>query len=373
MYLVNYPPKRQPRPGGTGLTVKGQSTATTTLQCPKGTSCALIAGGNQNSNVTIQDISVVGNVADYGTLWAYTGVNKNYPGDYSTPISAGQGGSGALAQRIKCTNAPRCVNLEGGAQQLLNSETVMTVGQRTYFQWQFAMNNCSSHSVMDGITATGTYLLKTAELFNCSTSTMTNVTATNGLFSVNGGASSTLSNITSTITANSFFNVASGWFDEPVISINQNAGGTGTGGTLSSFKIIQQGYVGERTAGIGESLKAIQLTPGQTDWTVSGGYAGALWGVRLQPVAMLRLQTYRNAAALEYGAMAILSDAARTTITGIRSVGTAIGSPGHSLHYGNISLNGANSTATNNVADVVHMGGSSPTTSGNRTNAAYGC
>jgi hypothetical protein len=69
----------------------------------------------------------------------------------------------------------------------------------------------------------------------------------------------------------------------------------------------------------------------------------------------------------EYGAMAVMSDAPRTTVIGIRSIGAAIGPPGHSGHFGNISLLGADSRVTNCVADIVHGGSQS----GNQTNASF--
>lgn len=76
-----------------------------------------------------------------------------------------------------------------------------------------------------------------------------------------------------------------------------------------------------------------------------------------------------NRGSAEYGAMAVYSDAPNTTISRIRIKGAAIGSPGHSGHWGNISLAGSGSAATSNVADVIQPG---PTTSGNETNVAYG-
>ena len=38
--------------------------------------------------------------------------------------------------------------------------------------------------------------------------------------------------------------------------------------------------------------------------------------------------------------MAVYSDAANTVVNGIRIKGAAIGTPGHSSHWGNISIDG---------------------------------
>jgi hypothetical protein len=353
--------------GRTGLTVTGQGIASTTLQSPKGVPSTIFVGGNQNASVTLQDFTYVGNLDDNGYMWRYSGTNKNFPGDTPVAMTAGNASSDALAQRVKCINDLRgCVVLEGTNPQILNSEVVLTVGQRTYFQWQFMLSNCTGGQI-NGITATGTYLLKTAELFACNGATMTNLTGTNMLVSVNSSTSTTLSNIDTTIQTDAYYNSLSGWLDEPVITINQNAFGSGNTGTLSNFRIVQSGYTQVSSK---RSLKAIQFIGAQTDWTVSGSYPGG-GGCTSALGGYIEAPNYDATSGSSYGAMGVYSDAARTTVTGVRIVGTAIGSPGLSSHYGNISLDGANSTATNNVADVLDMGGASPTTSGNQTNATF--
>lgn len=355
--------------GRNGLTVSGAGVGSTIFQCPKGTSCEILAGGNQNSSVTFQDFTVSGNLADTGTLWKYLTANKNFPGDYSVAITAGNSASNVLAQRIKCINDTRgCVVLEGTNPQILNSEVVLTVGQRTYFQWQFMLSNCTGGQI-NGITATGLYLLKSVEAFACNGATVTNVTGTNALISANSSTSSTYSNIDTTITTDAFFNQLSGWLDEPVININRNAfPNTGTTGTLSNWRVIQPGYAQVSSK---RTLKTIQIQPGQTDWTITGGYPGG-GGCSTTLPGFTDIPNWDGTSGASYGAMAILSDAARTTVTGIRAKGTAISTPGLSGHFGNISLTGANSVANNNVADVIQNNGSGSTSSGNQTNAAYG-
>lgn len=66
--------------------------------------------------------------------------------------------------------------------------------------------------------------------------------------------------------------------------------------------------------------------------------------------------------------MAVYSDAPRTIVSGIRVKGAAIGKPGHSGHFGNVSVLGASSQVNNCVADVIQPG---PSKSGNQTNTAY--
>jgi hypothetical protein len=67
-------------------------------------------------------------------------------------------------------------------------------------------------------------------------------------------------------------------------------------------------------------------------------------------------------------AMAVYSDAANTIVSGVRVVGTAIKRPGHSGHWGNISLLGPNGQVNNSVADVIQPG---PTISGKQNNLAF--
>ncbi len=357
------------------LTVQGAGVASTTIKNPAGVSAKQVNILGVNNGVTIQDFLSIGNLSNVGgTLWSYATTNKNFNDRAKGgPVNVHMEGGNNLnptVQRIKCIDVVRgCAVISGGNAQILNSEVVTTVGQYSYFQWMFALTNCSSSGQINGITATGAYLLKTAEVFGCDSGIITNVTGTNALISSNCSSSSVISNITSTITTNSFFDITSGWLDEPIININVNAGcGTTTGGTVSNFRLIQSGYVQTTT---NSSLKGIQIQATASNWTVSGGYPGG-GGCTSALAGFNQAPNFDSTDTIYYGAMAVMSDGPSTTVTGIRSKGTAIGSPGHSLHYGNISLNGANSVATNNVADVIHMGGSSPTTSGNQTNAAYG-
>lgn len=358
------------RPSGT---ITGAGLSSTVFVSPKGTPSALINGGTQNTNLVFQDFAYVGNLNNSGgAMWNYSGTNKNFA-DLTTGrpivILAGAGVvAGPIAQRVKCTNTlGTCVILGGTNPQILNSEFVSTVGQIGYLQWQFALSNCTGGQI-NGLTITSPYLMKSAELFACNGATMTNITGTNVLISANSSTSTTISNLDFTMTTDSFFNVGSGWLDEPIININRNAfSTTGTTGTISNFRVVQQGYI---QVSSNSNLRVIQIQSGQTGWTVSGSYPGG-GGCTSALGGYVEAPNYNASPGTYYGGMLVMSDAANTTVTGTRSVGTAIGSPGHSSHYGNISLNGANSTATNNVADSVHMGGSSPTTSGNQTNATF--
>lgn len=350
--------------GRSGLTVTGQGLSSTTVRSPKGVPSKFIFMGAQNSTVTVQDLTYHGNLGDNGYMWEYTGTNKNFPGDTPIAIAGGALASDVIVQRVKCLNDLRgCAVLEGTNPQILNSEVEVTVGQRAYFQWKFMLSNCTGGQI-NGITATGAYLLKSAELFACNGATMTNLTGTNMLVSVNSSTSSTLSNIDTTIQTDAFFDQLSGWLDEPVISINQNAFGSGHTGTLSNFRIVQQGYTQVSSK---RSLKAIQLIGGQNDWTISGSYPGG-GGCTSALGGYIETPNYDATSGSSYGAMGVYSGAARTIVTGIRVVGTAIGSPGLSSHYGNISITGTSNQANNNVADVIQPG---PTTSGNQTNATF--
>ena len=247
-----------------------------------------------------------------------------------------------------------------------NSTTTMQQGQEAYLGWQFDVEDCSGGTnTISNSTATGAYLMKSFEMFACNTGVITNSGGQNALYSTNSSTSWTIdmTGTLDTITAGAFFSTNSGDQDEAIINVNDNAFGSGSTGLINNPNIIQSGYIDANN----DSLKFIQIVAQQTNVTVQGQYPGS-GGCSTTLGGLMQASDY-NAASVEYGAMAVYSDAPDTIVSGIRVKGAAISSPGHSSHYGNISATGSSSSVTNNVADVIQPG---PTISGNQTNAAYG-
>jgi hypothetical protein len=352
-----------------GFNVVGAGKTLTTLTSPKGVpSGAINLTSTVANNTVISDMKHVGNIADNGfmfkptTFGAYNGWGDSDQGFY---ISAAGATTGLILRNLDIVDCfGRAGVISGGTSPLIDScSATLTVGQRQYMQWLFSLINATGGTIQD-CAGTGAFLTKIAELFACNGASMVRITGTNGLMSFNSCTNCSADTPTLTIGANSFFDTLSGGIDEPIISINNNAFGTGNTITITNPRIIQSGYIDASN----NSLKAIQVIhTAITDVTISGQYPGG-GGCSTTLGGLIQAPNYDPGSA-EYGSMAVLSDAARTIVSGIRVKGSAIGTPGHSGHFSNISILGASSQVTNCVVDVVQTG---PTLSGNQTNAAYG-
>ena len=349
----------------TGFTLAGAGIGATTLQNPKGVPSQLLNVGTGNSNIDVSGFTYVGNLADNGYGLALTGTNKQFAGDYPTAMQGGTSGSNLKFHDLACINDMRgCVSIQGTNPQILNATATINVGQRAYLQWQFQLVDCTRGQIANS-TATGTYLLKSFEIFACNGASINNSGGRNALYSSNSSSNWKIDfqSASDTITRGAFFNTNSGAIDEAIINVNDNAFKAGNTGAINNPRIIQQGYVDTSN----NSLKFIQIDSHQMNVTVQGQFPGAS-GCSKSLGGFMQAPDY-NPGSAEYGAMAVYSDAPNTTISGIRIKGAAIGSPGHSGHWGNISLAGSGSAATSNVAEVIQPG---PSISGNQTNVAYG-
>jgi hypothetical protein len=347
-----------------GLKIYGEGRTRTTLVSPPGVPCgAFDITGIDVDNVSISDMAYRGNLADHGFCFAITMSGNGFGGYPSafTLHSPRAVSKGLVLRNIDGTNTfGRCVGIAGGAPLIENCTVTVTSFQQDYLGWQIQIYD-SSDGVIRNCRATGAKLLKAFELFACTGSRIVNCNGTNALYATNSCSSWTLDACTTIIQAGAFFTQTSGAIDEPVININNHAFHSGSKGLIRNCNVIQQGYIDNRN----NSLKAIQIQPDQTDCTIQGQYRDGA-GCAAKPAGLFQAPNYDPRSA-EYGAMAIMSDAPRTTVVGVRVIGAAIGPPGHSNHFGNISLLGADSKITNCIADVVHGG----TQSGNQTNASF--
>jgi hypothetical protein len=358
------------------FTLTGAGQAVTIFKSPKGVPSLIFEGNNGNDNTLLQDYSYVGNRADNGYMWEYLStttaagvVNKNFPSDNPVAMYAGESATGAKAQRIDCLNTFRgCVVLTGVGPQSLDMQVVNTEPQRNYLQWEFMILNSASGTIkMQNLTATSPWLYKAFNCFATNGCQMLNLSGNNALLAVNGSSSTTITGFSTTIQQDSFLTVSSGWLDEGVVQISNNNNAGGSGGTISDFRIIHNGYTQVSSQ---RSLKSIDITATtQINWNVTGSYSGvsgctSALGGYIEYIGA----PYSSSSGSSYGAMGVVSAAANTVVSGIRVVGSAIGSPGLSSHYGNISASNTGNSISGSVADVLQGG---TIGSGNRTNATF--
>jgi hypothetical protein len=351
-------------PVGSGWKISGQGRAQTTLVSPKGVPCgAFDIEGIDVDNVCISDLAYRGNLADHGFCFSITMAGNGFGGYPSafTLHSPRAASRGLVLRNIDATNTfGRSVGIAGNGPLIDNCTVTITVPQQDYVGWQVQLYDSTGGTIRD-CTVTGAKLVKAFELFACRDSRIVNCKGTNALYATNSSSAWTFDGCTTVIRAGAYFGQLSGALDEAVFNVNNNAFHSGSGGLIRNCSVIQHGYIDER----GNSLKAIQIAPGQADCRIVGQYAGKVaCGGKLTGYFDAPNYDPRSA---EYGAMAIMSDAPRTVVTGIRVVGAAIGPPGHSNHFGNISLIGPDSRIVDCVADVVHGGAQS----GNRTNTEF--
>jgi hypothetical protein len=356
----------------TGLHIYGQGRTQTTLNSPKGVTCAAFQLTEiAVNNIRITDMAYVGNFGDNGFGFEIT-ANGNGFGGFPSAFSLGSPGAvstGLVLQNIDGTNTfGRCCGISGNAPMVNKCTVRLTSGQLDYVGWQMQCFD-SANPVIQNCTGTAPYTMKCFEVFACNGGKIINCGGQNTIFSTNSSTNTTIDltqNVT--FTAGCWINVNATGIDEPIFNINDNAFGNGSGGVMicrPGFQCIQQGYID----GNHNTLKFVQIQAAQTGWTIQGGFPGS---ARCSETLGGFFQTPDyNAASDEYGAMLIYSDAADTVVTGLRIKGAAIGPPGHSGHFGNISLLGASSSVSNCIADTIQRG---PTRSRNQTNAAYrGC
>lgn len=375
--------------GRTGLAVYGQGASgvnKTTIWHPHGVEGSFLVL-QTNDNLFMHDYFEQGNVGDNkfgldqvlttGSPLAKANSNRNWNFSFYGEGMQGSVNNNSTAQNISCLDVfSGCAQIQGGANALINNvSSQMDTIVRDYTGWQIQVADCTGNSGITNSTLTGKYGLQGFEMFSCNgTPHITNSGGTNAMYSTNSTSNWTIDfqTATDTITANAFGTEASHGIDDAIINVNDNAFGSGNTGLINNPNIIEQGYVtnsaNENTTNgnsFNDSWKFIHIQSAQTGVTIQGQYPGG-GGCSSSLGGYMQAPNF-DAATNEYGPV-ILSDAANTVVTGIRIVGAAITTPGRNSHIGNISLLGATSNATNNVADVVNATG---TVSGNETNATY--
>jgi hypothetical protein len=227
--------------------------------------------------------------------------------------------------------------------------TTITEPHRQYVGWQMQTANASGGGFQD-CTITAAYMTKGFECFGGNTNDFINCNGTNIGFSCNSSNGWLFSDCNIVITDGALHPDHTAVFqDEAIFSISANAfGGTRTSRGMANCGVIQQGY-----ANAGHYIfKAVQVFSNYPDLSITGGYPACPVGTGYG--GYFEASDHDPAHVSSYGGI-IMSNALRTTVTGIRVVGAAIVAPGHSSHYGNISLLGAGSSADSCVADAIHV------------------
>jgi hypothetical protein len=353
-------------PISTSWNIHGQGRASTTLTSAKGVeSAAINLSEIQVDNVILSDMAYVGNFGDNGFMFhTVNGQFASYPSAFML-ADPSVTHTGIIARNMDGINTfGRFIGLSSAAPLIDNCTVTLTSGQRDYVGWQFQIFDCANGIIRD-CTATSSWTVRTFEFFACNGGSFINCGGQNTVFATNSSSNTTIDLTQNVIfTPLCFFKTQATGIDESIFNINANAfhhGNTGTMICRPGFKCVQQGYVDASN----NTFKFIQIDSTQTNWTIQGGFLGGA-GCNDEMGGYFEAPNY-YAGSPEFGPI-IYSDAANTIVTGIRVKGTAIGPPGHSKHYTNISLAGANSSVTNCVADAVQSG---PTQSGNQTNATF--
>lgn len=250
------------------FTIQGAGRTSTTYRSAKGTPNGMITS-TLNDGTTAKDFTHIGNLGANGF-----GYQINAAGQFSGSVGIGLAlwGTNANVLNVGTTDEFGGGMTLTGVNPTIDGHVVeMTVVQKAYLGWQSQLSNCTG-GIIKNSTATSPFLVKVWEHFACNGSEIRDVTGTNALMATNSSTSVTFTRPSTTITADSYDNEGNGGIDEPILSLNNNAFGSGNTITVVDPRIIQSGYV--RTSD-SSSLKAIQVLQSNiTDVTITGSFPG---------------------------------------------------------------------------------------------------
>lgn len=348
------------------LTLTGANDATV-LHCPKGCQGWQVTVAHSDG-VTFGHFKVLGNHGRDGFFYNITAGNSG------TEAPSGQTAlsncDDSVIEYVNTYDVMKAAqSTEAGTDTWIRRCTLtQNYPQEQYTQWGIAMSNATRGGIADCTFYSPTYMWKGFECFACDGAQFLRNTSTNGQWSTNS-SSFTWENCYATIKANSIYTAVLTPPQDPIFNVNCNAFGTPAGGSecvIHDCTIIQEGLADGTS-----SFPFIQIQESYDNRavTISGSYPqcppGKAYG------GYFEAPDYVSGSA--YGPT-IISDADGTIVSGIRISGAAIGSPGHSNHYGNISLlhhsvtDPVNCVIENCIADVIQPGASE---AGNMTNAEY--
>jgi hypothetical protein len=320
--------------GGTarpGITISGRGKGVSTLFSPKGTICVSLVI-DRSAKPAIRDLTMIGNhgtganpdgfqlvyhmgVNDFYTAWPTTcGMTACTNGTF-TNVAV----QNVLSYAVSHTNSIDC--------WAYNCDLKMSASLKQYTQWFFEAANAVRGGFVD-CSATGPSLMKCFETFNGDSVQFISCGGQNVLASANSSGGYLFEGFYSTITTGSYDNIGAGFFHEPVLNVNANAyptdGLLSKGGTIKNPRIIQTGFTEPINK---ETIPAIQIQPACVNVTVSGQYPNGSSPFSSELGGYFQSPDYAVVSPQKVfasvGAIAVHSDAANTTIIGIRSVGSA--------------------------------------------------
>lgn len=346
-----------------GVRFLGAGRTQSTLFAPRGAAGLSINLGNSDSAV-IRDLALRSNHGDNGYGFRAGTSEGGATVACATWIGPATGG---LIQNIDFTDVFGCsveLNQTVGAT-CQNCTLTMTHGQLAYSGWQFQSSN-GTNNLWQDITVTAVAFVKAFETFNGDSDQFIRCGGQNVGCSTNSSGGWLFGEFSSTLTTGCRPSGNPQAVDEQVMTISAHAfpadGLLAKGGTIRNPRIVQQGYT---DSGFNVQ-KAIQVESTNPGITIAGQYPEG--GAHTTAAGGYFSAPSYNATSPEYGNLAIMIDATGCTVTGIRvDGGIAIGTPGHSNHFGNISTTQAGTVISSCVADAIHGGSQSS----NQSNSGY--
>jgi hypothetical protein len=316
----------------TGITICGRGKGVSTLFSPRGTTCvSLIVDGS--STPVIRDLTFIGNhgagsTPDGFQLGYHVGSN-DFPTAWPTACGMTACNNGVFANIAVRDVLSFAINQSYSTDcWAYNCDLTMSASLKQYTQWFFEASDAVRGGFVD-CSATGPFLMKCFETFNSDSVQFIRCGGQNVLAAANSSGGYLFEGFHSTITTGSYDNIGAGFFHEPVININAHAFPTNRlrskGGIINNARIIQIGFTEPINR---ETIPAIQIQPPCPNVTVSGQYPNGSAPFSSELGGYFESADYAvvdpRKVFASVGAIAVHSDAANTTVRGIRSVGSAM-------------------------------------------------
>jgi hypothetical protein len=314
-----------------GITICGRGKGVSTLFSPKGTICVSLVV-DRSTAPAIRDFTMIGNHGAGANPNGFQLVYHKGPNDFydGCPTTCGMSActngtfTNIAVQNVLSYAISQSYSTDCWAY---NCDLTMSVSLKQYVAWFFLAANAVRGGFVD-CSATGPSLMKCFETFKGDSVQFIRCGGQNVLAAANSSGGYLFEEFYSTITTGSYDNIGAGFFHEPVININGHAYPTdpliSKGGTIKNARIIQVGFTELVNR---ETIPAIQIQPPCPNVIISGEYpngsspfSSELGGYFQSPDYAVANPSQPYASV---GAIAVRSDAPNTTVSGIRSVGTA--------------------------------------------------
>lgn len=350
-------------PWSDGLEIFGQGSGSTTIMCPKGIVSSVWNLEAINS-VTIRDMTLQGNHGPNG--YGYNAATSGGGATGGSLCTIGLSSNGVMRNLIGIDPFSNFMEHQNCTDTWsYNCSMTANFTHNAYSGWMIQSSNGIRGGFQD-CTITAVALIKGFETFNGDSCQFIRCGGQNACASTNSSGGWLFDSYSVTITAGSKPATNPQGVDEQIMTISAHAfptdGLLAKGGTITNPRIVQQGYIDASN----NVQKAIQVESTNPFITITGQYPES--GSHTTTKGGYFSAPSYDPGSPEYGNLAIMIDAVGCTVSGLRvDGGTAIGSPGHSSHFGNISTTQAGTVISSCVADAIHGGAQS----GNQSNTGY--